>query len=131
MGPVRFGGGGRGDVDPAERMGGGGSGPVGGRVDGMAGDMVPERVSVEPRDAVGGRTAGGGSGPERGGAERGPVEARLGMMGRLPEPRRGGTGAVARPTGAAGAGTAGRAMPPMEPAGLGAGFFLTRRENFS
>jgi hypothetical protein len=135
MGPVCFGGGGSGACDVAERMGRGGSGPVGGLVEGMAGAMPPERVSGELSDPVGGRTAGGGSGPERGGAESGPVEARLGMIGRVPEPRRGGTGAVGArlvgAEGATGAGAAGAGLPPTEAPGLGAGFRLTRRENFS
>jgi hypothetical protein len=130
MGPVCFGGGGSGACDVAERKGRGGSGPVGGRVEGMAGAMPPERVSVELSEPVGGRTAGGGSGPERGGAESGPVEARLGMIGSVPESRRGGTGAVGgRLAGAVGA--AGPGLPPTEAPGLDAGFRLTRRENFS
>jgi hypothetical protein len=118
----RIGGGGSAAVSPG-RIGGGGSGPVGGRVEGIA--VPPERVSGE----VGGRAAGGGSGPERGGAGSGPVEARLGMIGSVPDPRRGGTGAV-EPRLAAPAGMEG-AAPPTEPGDLGGAFFLTRRENFS
>lgn len=102
-------------------------------MEGIAAVMPPERVSGEPRGEVGGRLAAGGSGPERGVAGSGPVEARLGMIGNDPEPRRGGIGVVGpRPAGPAGADEgAAPATPLAEPAGLGAAFFLTRRENFS
>ena len=105
----------------------GGSGPVAGRVVGMGGATLLVRVIGEASGAVCGRVAMGGRAPERGGTPgSGPVEARLGMIGSEPEPRRGGTGAFTamRPmAGAAGAPPAG--------GGLGTVFFLTSLENFS
>ncbi len=94
-----------------------------GRVAGMGGATLLVRVIGEERGAVGGRAVTGGTAPERGTPGSGPVEARLGMTGSEPEPRRGGTGAFTamRPT--AGAPPAG--------GGLGTVFFLTSLENFS
>ena len=105
-----------------------GSGPVAGREVGMGGATVPLRVKGDgPGLPDEGRTDAGGRGPERG-EGRGPVVARLGMTGSVPDPRRGGTEAVL-----CGARWIAGEPPAMLPAGggFGAVFFLTRRENFS